>query len=542
MVKVWQRVWLITLWFGVAFIPEGNAQPIPANPNLQIGIVQRFGTDPQQKLRIRSADDRPLTLEFTADGKNTQTMTVPEITVGIELQRLAVPEMDEKLVISHHRSFENASASAFRLNQLGIVTEITQPRRWQVWASRQVYNSPLIRSLLITKLHNAGLTNAQIVRQPITHRQYLSWQIGRVRYNRQGLIIQPKGNVLVNGQLYGGSLRLQPNAYGTFTLVNVVPLETYLRGVVPHEIGYNAPYAAVQAQAILARTYVLASRHRFQVDNYELCADTQCQVYKGLQDTSPTADRAIEDTRGQVLTYEGRVIDALYSSTTGGITADYNDIWDGTPRPYLQAVIDLVNPPFSLAQLNLSNENNFRQFLARRASLPFNEQGWRTFSWQRDSSLAEIANSVRGFLRMAGDRRADFQSVRAIRISERAQSGRVGAITVTTDRGEITIRKDEIMSAFTAPNSLLFYIQPISGGYRFVGGGLGHGVGMSQTGAYHLARLGWSYQRILDFYYKGTKLQTLGKDQVLGAIVPVLTRDTFMSSLEKLETTDLLHR
>jgi hypothetical protein len=65
---------------------------------------------------------------------------------------------------------------------------------------------------------------------------------------------------------------------------------------------------------------------------------------------------------------------------------------------------------------------------------------------------------------------------------------------------------------------------------------------MSQTGAYHLARLGWSYQRILDFYYKGTKLQTLGKDQVLGAIVPVLTRDTFMSSLEKLETTDLLHR
>lgn len=530
MVRIFGKIWLITLWLGATpmAIAQTMAQTIPANPNLEIGIVQRFGTNPQQKLQIRSVKNRPLTLEFTADGKNTQTLTVTELSVGIELLPLATPEIDEKLIISHHRSFENASASAFRLNQLGIVTEITQPRRWQVWASRQAYSSPLVRSLLLKKLQSVGFANAQILRTPLTHRQLLSWQVGRVRYNRQLLTIKPQGNVLVNGQLYGGWLRLQPNAYGTFTLVNVVPLETYLRGVVPHEIGYNAPYSAVQAQAILARTYVLASRHRFQVDNYELCADTQCQVYKGLQDTSPTADRAIEDTRGQVLTYAGMVIDALYSSTTGGITANYNDVWDGTPRPYLQAVIDLVNPPFSLEQLNLANETNFRQFLGRRANFPFNEQGWRTFTWSRDSSLGEIANSLRAFLRLAGDSRASFQTVRNIRISERAKSGRVGAITVTTDRGEITIRKDEIMDAFLAPDSLFFYIQPIAGGYRFIGGGLGHGVGMSQTGAYRLARLGWNYQRILNFYYRGTKIRTLGIDRVTSALFPVLTQDTFV--------------
>ncbi|HAN46865.1 MAG TPA: amidase, partial [Cyanobacteria bacterium UBA8156] len=98
-----------------------------------------------------------------------------------------------------------------------------------------------------------------------------------------------------------------------------------------------------QAQAILARSYALASRQRFVADNYELCATTQCQVYRGLEGTSPNTDRAIATTRGQVLTHQGQIIDALYSSTTGGITANYNDLWDGEPRPYLQSVWDTTN-------------------------------------------------------------------------------------------------------------------------------------------------------------------------------------------------------
>ncbi len=493
-----------------------------SNPNLQIGIVQRFGEKPQDRLVIRSATGEPLELQFTADGKNIQTVRVPEVTVNIELQTLTQPVVEEKVVISHHRSFENASASTYRLQALGVETEIAQPRRWQVWGKRSVYHSPILRSLLVANLQSQGFKNVQIERRQITQKPLLSWQIGNFRYNRQGLQIRTGGDrLLVNNRLYGGSLRFQPNAYGNYTLVNIVPLETYLRGVVPHEIGYNAPYAAVQAQAILARTYVLASRHRFAVDNYELCADTQCQVYKGLQDTSPIADQAIADTRGQVLTYQGRVIDALYSSTTGGITANFTDIWDGTPRPYLQAVIDLVNPPFSLAELNLSSESNFRNFLAQRQSLPFNEQGWRTFSWQKDSSLAEIRNSLLAFLQQAGDHQTRFTRVNAVKVTQRANSGRVSQLTVSTDTGEINIRKDEIIDAFSAPDSLFFYVQPLLTadgkqltGYRFIGGGLGHGVGMSQTGAYRLARMGWSYQQILAFYYRGTKLQTLGKDAI----------------------------
>jgi SpoIID/LytB domain protein len=501
------------------FLVVGVVRPLSAEPILQIGIIQRFGEKPQDRLVVRGGNGAPLTLQFTADGRNVQTVNVPELAVTVENQPLSQPEVEEKLIISHHRSFENAAATAYRLQELGVITEIAQPRRWQVWASRSVYNSPVLRSLLVTTLQKQGF-NVQLAKRTLTAKPFLAWQIGRVRYNRQGLEIKTaNGQVLVNGRLYGGSLRLQPNAYGSYTLVNLVPLETYLRGVVPHEIGYNAPFATVQAQAILARTYVLASRHRFQVDNYELCADTQCQVYRGLQDTSAQADQAIAATRGQVLTYDGRVIDALYSSTTGGITASYNDVWDGTPRPYLQAVIDLVNPPFNLGQLNLSSEANFRNFLNRRDRYDFNEQGWRTFAWQKDSSLSEITADLRAFLRLAGDNRNP--QVQELIISDRASSGRVQAIILKTNLGEITIRKDEIIDAISAPDSLFFYVQPLLGsdqktiiGYRFIGGGLGHGVGMSQTGAYRLARLGWNYQRILEFYYRGAKLQTLGKDPI----------------------------
>jgi SpoIID/LytB domain protein len=127
-----------------------------------------------------------------------------------------------------------------------------------------------------------------------------------------------------------------------------------------------------------------------------------------------------------------------------------------------------------------------------------------------------------------------------MRVSERANSGRVQALEIETDLGAVRLEKDEIVRVLSAPRSLLFYIEPIYQpatpganqgvsaaasstllpstsqaatpqltGYRFVGGGWGHGVGLSQTGAYNLGNLGWSHVRILQFYYPGTTLQPI---------------------------------
>ncbi|WP_156800478.1 SpoIID/LytB domain-containing protein [Thalassoporum mexicanum] len=493
------------------------------NPILHIGIEQRFGENPQDKLVIEATSGDQLRLNFVAnDGTTRQNLNTNKIEVALARAPLTQPVLDEKLVLSHHRSYENAAASAYRWQAQGIETEIVQPRRWQVWAKRSTYDTRLLRHLLLYNLHAQGHTVASVNGKILRDRPMLSWVVGNYRYNRNTLDISTgKGLIKVNNKLFAGTLRLQQNVHNSYTLVNHVPLETYLRGVVPHEIGYGAPYEAVKAQAVLARTYVLASRHRFVVDGYHLCADTQCQVYRGLEGTSNTADNAIAATRGQVLIYDGRVVDALYSSTTGGVTADYNDLWDGQDRPYLESVIDSVNNAGNLSKFNLSQEQDFRTFLAQRETV-FNEKGWHTFRWEKESNLSEIKTTLQKFLRQAGDTQTRFNTIKDLQVIDRAASGRVLKVGVQTDKGTIVLEKDEIMDALYAPNSTLFYVDPVFDpnfktaegekvvkGYKFTGGGLGHGVGMSQTGSYHLGDLGWSYDRILNFYYTNVQLQPL---------------------------------
>jgi SpoIID/LytB domain protein len=503
------------------------------NPILKIGIVQRFGEKPEDRLTLKAPSGEKLTLSFpSADGKTTQTVTSDRLVVEISSQTLAQPILEEKIVLSNHRSFENAAASAFHWQEKGIQTEIAQPRRWQVWAKRDVYDSMLLRYLTFYTLRLQGNLTVQLDRRILLQKAIASFIVGDFRYNRDRFDVssssgtievsyQKENKAEINNRLYSGTLRLQPNAHQSFTIVNNVPLETYVRGVVPHEIGYNAPYAAVQAQTILARTYALASLHRFKVDEYELCADTQCQVYRGLEDTTEVADRAIADTRGLVLTYNNRAIDALYSSTTGGITANYNDIWDGTPRPYLQSVLDIINRSEDQRSANIADDKNLKAFLDRQEE--FNESGWKALRWQKAGSLDELQISLKKFLRFSGDITTNFNAIKQLKVVKRASSGRVLEMEVTTDTGNIFVKKDEIIDAFDPPDSTFFRLEPIYNekekgkeklltGYTFIGGGLGHGVGMSQTGSYKLARNGWTYDRILNFYYTGAKIQKLSPE------------------------------
>ena len=105
------------------------------------------------------------------------------------------------------------------------------------------------------------------------------WTLGGQSYAGEHFWVTTVNQAMWVGKYrFGGSLKLQPNAYGTFSLVNRVPVETYLRGVVPYEIGPGAPTAALEAQTILARTYALRNVRRFAIDGYQICADTHCQI------------------------------------------------------------------------------------------------------------------------------------------------------------------------------------------------------------------------------------------------------------------------
>jgi SpoIID/LytB domain protein len=508
--------WLIGLSVGANPATEVSG----VDRELKIGVVQRFGTHPADTLTLKAMGGDRLTLQFMTKGQ-PETLTTESLKLEIKPQALTPPILDERLVLSTHRSFESAEDSAEHWRAQGIEVEMGQPERWQVWAKREVYNTPLLRRLLLHSIEAQGKTDAHLETQILAQKPIVSWVVGNYRYSRDALNITARQNPIQvvrslperQENLYAGTLQLQPNAYGTYTLVNQVPLETYLRGVVPHEIGTQAPPAAIEAQAILARTYALRNLRRFQIDNYELCADTQCQVYEGLTGTYAPADQAIAATQGQVLTYNRELIDALYFSTSGGVTAAFSDVWNGPNRPYLKPVVDSVRPAWNLSRQSLTSEAAFRQFIGQRQG--FNEAGWPTFRWQVESSLGAMTKELKLYLQKNKKPLANFTLIRQVEVTKRSASGRVQELTVTTDVGKVTLVKDEVIQALEAPYSLLFYLKPAYKpnktlkSYTFIGGGLGHGVGLSQVGSYNLGRLGWSYRQILSFYYPGTQLQPL---------------------------------
>ena len=518
------------LWGGVAPLPM-QAQTA-SNPTLRIGIVQRFGRNDAKTLVIEPVGGGDqLTVQFKT-GDELETLTTGQVVLDTTPTPLDTTALTERVVLSTHRSFESAEDSANQWRDNGIETEIAQPDDWQVWAKRDVYNTPLLRRLLLQDLQDAGY-NVYVDSQVLQDLPKAAAIFNGFRYNRDVVsistgaqrvrVIEKIGEVEETVRVYGGNLRLQPNAYGTYTLVNQVPIETYLRGVVPYEIGLAAPPTTIEAQAILARTYVLRNLRRFVIDDYELCADTQCQVYRGITGAADVTDRAIATTQGLVLTYGNELVDALYSSNAGGVTAAFSHVWNGPDRPYLQPVIDSVVGSWDITARPLSDEANLKAFLALETG--FNEETWDTFRWSEDATLEKIGQDLKDYLQRRSHPLANFNEVQRLVVTERATSGRVQTLQLATDVGVVTLQKDEVIRAIEAPLSLLFHTaglyeqvpgeaEPQLVGYRFIGGGFGHGVGMSQTGAYNLGDLGWSSDRILKFYYPGTTLQPIS-DQLV---------------------------
>lgn len=493
-----------------------------AEIKLNIGVVQRFGEKPTDKLVLKpTTPGAKLQLDFEGGDGQPQSLEVPEIELSIEPKPLETPVLAERLVLSAHRSFENADSNAQEWLKQGVPVEIAQPGRWQVWAKRDVYSTPLLRRLLLMSLRARDSESAFMETDLMEKEPVVSWTIDGFRYHRkvlgisatEGMVSVAMGKDDRQPRWYPGTLRIQPNAYGSYTLVNKVDLETYLRGVVPHEVGMNPPRASLEAQAILARTYVLKNLHRFDIDGYDLCANTHCQVYKG-GDTWEPADRAISATAGQVLTYNNELVDAVYYASSGGITAAYEDVWNGIPRPYLRPVLDAAQKIWDLSRDNLADEANFRRFISINNG--FNEEKTDLFRWRETSSISEMNQRLKEYLRDKNHPLANFQTIKSLEVKSRSAAGRVLQLVVTTDVGTLELEKDEILQGFYAPLSTLFYLEPIYGadkkklqGYAFVGGGFGHGVGFSQLGSHKLAALGWTSDRILKFYYPGTEIQPI---------------------------------
>jgi stage II sporulation protein D len=302
-----------------------------------------------------------------------------------------------------------------------------------------------------------------------------------------------------DGRRYRGELTLTATDSGVL-VVNRLPMESYLRGVVPLELtGRPSPaeQAAVEAQAVAARSYASTRLSPAATRGYDLVATVQDQVYGGADAERPATDAGVERTRGLVLTYAGRVVAAPYSSTCGGSTAEATEVWwRRAPAPYLQSVSDRIPGAGDRYYCDASPR----------------------FTWTERLDGAALTAAVDRYLAAyAAVPRGGVGAVRFVSVQGVTPSGRAAALRIDADRGSYEVRGDDIRRVLRASGggilgSTYFTVEPVVGrGGRLQeltvrGGGNGHGVGMCQWGALGRARAGQSYREILQAYYPGTSV------------------------------------
>ncbi len=299
------------------------------------------------------------------------------------------------------------------------------------------------------------------------------------------------GRVSLNGKPFRGTLEVRQDSSGNLLVVNETGLESYLRGVVPAEIGTFEPalIEALKAQAIAARTYALKKLSDLGKAEraYDLESSVLDQVYLGVSGETPLGDRAVKETRGEVLTCKGKPISAYYSSCCGGHTADIEESWDKPPEVYLRGVRDA----YCRGAKNFIWERFFGrdqvQMMLDAYPMDSLPKGWRGYPGRWKS----------------------------FRVLKRGPSGRVLELLVSTELGSYVLKRDRIRWTFADPvtrailPSTLFMVRMDEAGVAFSGNGNGHGVGMCQLGAIGMARKGKSRKDILSHYYRGIRIEKM---------------------------------
>lgn len=329
--------------------------------------------------------------------------------------------------------------------------------------------------------------------------------------------------IKVNGTAYRGDIEVRRLGQSDMTVINILPLEHYLYGVVPGEIEAVSHPEALKAQAVAARTYTLNNIGKHEKHGFDLCNTTSCQVYKGFSAEMPSTNMAVDETKGKRVTYNGKLARVFYFSSSGGRTEDVENVW-GTPIPYLRSVEDKYE----------------------------SGKSWN-YNWESTYTAAKIKETMLA-------RNYDLGDIVSIKISKVAPSGRVTELVIKGTKGERVYTRSGTRSVLGLLQSQWYriftdadvsvrgngeentktqlggskvitaggvktlnadgnYLTVLGGKsrkknvpvtpqvYTFKGKGWGHAVGMSQEGAKGMANAGFKYDEILMHYFQGTKVE-----------------------------------
>lgn len=286
------------------------------------------------------------------------------------------------------------------------------------------------------------------------------------------LTVSAPTRVRINGKSYRGIIDFYPSDKGLL-IVNELPIEEYLVGLINCEISSLWPGESVKAQAVIARSYAVYQKDARRGALYHLESSVMDQVYDGIDIEDSRAAKAVEETSGEVLTFAGAVIQAFYHSSCGGHTESAQNVW-GADLPYLKGVDCkyCLNAPST--------------------------------RWETTLSLQKVET----LLKAAGYRISDPNFLKTGGLN---RSGRLQDITLKTSKGDLLISAVNFRKAigYSVIKSTNFTVRMRGDDLVFTGLGNGHGVGLCQWGSKQRAGDGFNYREILSYYYPGVRIEKL---------------------------------
>ncbi len=331
----------------------------------------------------------------------------------------------------------------------------------------------------------------------------------RITFNIPLLLapLPPRQVFKVNGREYPGKIEIRPGP--VVTVVNHTGLEAYVAGVLAGELYPDWPPAVLRAQAVAARSYALYNLKRHEEADF--CDLEHCQKYRGLT-RNPSFSSAVEDTRGEVLVWEGEIINAVYHASSGGFTQNNEDVWEGESLPYLRRVEDFDQE----GEKYFWPESYFFRGEELAGRLGLKGDGALEVSpyFSPSGSLTAVC-----FARVNGGERETFRAetlrrlldlpspqFRLFRVAEKTMAAAVaGPEELLLGKGEerdgLLFLEARMVLAFPAEEITEPVLIGPGEGILMIGRGSGHGVGLSQWGARALAGQGYDYRAILNHYY-----------------------------------------
>ena len=298
---------------------------------------------------------------------------------------------------------------------------------------------------------------------------------------------------------YRGDIYLNPVSNQYVDLLNHVDLSSYLLSVVPSEMPASWPLEALKAQSVVARSYIIRNINRHQDEGYDLCASVHCIVYSGAKNEHQSTTEAIIATRNEIITHNGNVIDAVFSSNSGGYTEASENVWINS-LDYLKAVNTAKNNSYNFPLAPYQVENWFVEKPASYSNNKYTTQS--SYRWVKRIDLARLKE------------RHGLEAIKRVYITDRTTTGTVKEIKIEGVNKTVTKNNSAIRRALTGLKSNKFIVKNIfeQGQLKSIiifGAGWGHAVGMDQTAAAGMAVEGKGYKEIIDYFYPDTKITKL---------------------------------